>query len=238
MKYKNKKNEIEKYQYIISTMSITMSSTSQYRDLNEFLAKHSAKEEHNKDVKYTHSRIPGGELHRRSGSYIIPKEECVKTLYTKNDISDVGITGIYTSHCNTLGGIIKFTPEFFIKTNGFPNNYWGWGVEDKALQNRAEYMYHNITINKNILNNDENRFNYFTIKNDIDDRQHDNLGHKTSFEYGEFNNLSDENKLIHIMKSGLNNLDYKIISREYIKNDEHNENIENIENIERIKVCI
>ena len=51
-----------------------MSTAAQYRDLNEFLAKHSAKEEHNKDVKYTHSRIPGGELNIRSGSYVIPKE--------------------------------------------------------------------------------------------------------------------------------------------------------------------
>jgi P4 family phage/plasmid primase-like protien len=75
VKYKNKKNEIEKYQYIISTMSIIMSTTSNYRDLNEFLAKHSAKEENAPDLKCTHTRIPGGELHIRSGSYIIPKEE-------------------------------------------------------------------------------------------------------------------------------------------------------------------
>ena len=178
---------------------------------------------------------------------IIPKEECVKTLYTKTDISGSGITGIYTSQCNTLGGIIKFTSDFFIKTNGFPNNYWGWGVEDKALQNRAEYMYHNITINKNILNNDTNRFNYFTIKNDIDDRQHDNLGHKTSFEYSEFNNLTHEKKLLHIMTSGLNNLEYKIISREYIIDDrDDRDDIDDIDDrddrdnstIERIKVSI
>ena len=173
---------------------------------------------------------------------IIPTEKCVIELYTKtdiSDISDIGVTGIYTSHCNTLGGIIKFTPEFFIKTNGFPNNYWGWGVEDKAFQNRSEYMYDNINIKKNILNNDTNRFNFFTIKNDIDDREHDNLGSKTNFEYGEFNNLSHENKLIHIMKSGLNNLDYKIISREHIRDDEHNEKInEHNDNIERIKVSI
>jgi hypothetical protein len=165
---------------------------------------------------------------------IIPNEECVKTLYTKTDISC--ITGIYTSSCNTLGGIIKFTPECFIKSNGFPNNYWGWGVEDKVLQNRVEYM--NININKNILTNDINRFNYFTIKNDIDDRHYDNLDHKTSFEYTEFNNLTTENKLIHIMKSGLNNLEYKIISREYIRDDRDDKDDRDNVTIERIKVSI
>ena len=51
--------------------------------------------------------------------------------------------------------------------NGFPNTYWGWGVEDKALQNRAET--YDKTISKNILNNDPQRFNFFSIKNDISD---------------------------------------------------------------------
>ena len=155
---------------------------------------------------------------------IYPNENCVKLLYTKN--SDNIITGIYTSHCNTLGGIIKFTPSIFLKINGFPNNFWGWGVEDKALQNRTTFM--NISINTNILNNNSNRFNYFTIKNDIDDRHKNNtFQFNTNFEYNIFNTLSSENKHKHIMSSGLNNLEYKIISRE-----------NKADNIEIIKVSI
>jgi hypothetical protein len=146
---------------------------------------------------------------------VSPNELCVQTLYTKTSTIENGIIGIYNSYCNTLGGIIKFTPDIFLKINGFPNNFWGWGVEDKVLQNRVQFM--NITIHKNILSNDTNRFNYFTIKNDIDDRYKDNLfDSKTDFEYNKFNSCSNEFKYKHIMSSGLNNLIYKIINRENV----------------------
>ena len=35
-----------------------------------------------------------------------------------------------------IGGIISFNKEKYIKINGFPNNFWGWGGEDDALYNR------------------------------------------------------------------------------------------------------
>ena len=54
-------------------MNEIMSNTSQFKDLNEFLAKHSAK--NIKDQSYTHGRIPNEELKIWGGSYIIPKEE-------------------------------------------------------------------------------------------------------------------------------------------------------------------
>ena len=155
---------------------------------------------------------------------IYPNEKCIKEIYTKEEYNN--IVGIYTSDCNTLGGIIKFTTNNFEKLNGFPNNFWGWGVEDKALQNRVEYM--KIQVNKTILKNDKNRFDYFTIKNDVDDRLMDTFfNDKTHFEYNIFNTLIDSIKINYIMNSGLNNLTYKIISRETIN-----------ENIEIIKVSI
>jgi len=155
---------------------------------------------------------------------VYPNDKCVKDLYTKE--TDNNIIGIYTSKHNTLGGIIKFTTNNFEKINGFPNNFWGWGVEDKALQNRVDYM--KIQVHKNILNNDENRFDYFSIKNDINDRHMDKLfNSKTHFEYDIFNTLIDSLKFQYIMKSGLNTLEYKILSNEYIN-----------ENIKIIKVSI
>ena len=60
---------------------------------------------------------------------------CQRIIYKRKDNN---IIGIYTSKHNTLGGIIKFTTNNFEKINGFPNNFWGWGVEDKALQNRVD----------------------------------------------------------------------------------------------------
>jgi P4 family phage/plasmid primase-like protien len=59
-------------------MNNNMISTSQFKDLNEFLAKHSAKNE-NGQVS-THTRIPDKELNIYGGSYIIPKEE-LTTFY-------------------------------------------------------------------------------------------------------------------------------------------------------------
>jgi len=78
----SKKNEIEKSYYIISTMNYTMTASSQFTDLKEFLAKHSAKSVTNNTgtVNITHTRIPDKELNIYPGSYIIPREE-LETFY-------------------------------------------------------------------------------------------------------------------------------------------------------------
>jgi P4 family phage/plasmid primase-like protien len=59
-----------------------MSSSSQFKDLNEFLAKHSAKNitNNNGTVNITHTRIPDKELNIYAGAYIIPREE-LDTFY-------------------------------------------------------------------------------------------------------------------------------------------------------------
>jgi P4 family phage/plasmid primase-like protien len=56
-----------------------MLESSQFKDLNEFLAKHNAKNE--KGLTITHTRIPDKELGIYAGSYIIPKEE-LQTFYS------------------------------------------------------------------------------------------------------------------------------------------------------------
>ena len=35
-----------------------------------------------------------------------------------------------------LGGVISVNKKDFIKANGYPNNFWGWGGEDNALNRR------------------------------------------------------------------------------------------------------
>ena len=50
-----------------------MTTSSQFKDLTEFLAKHSAKND--KGQPCTHTRIPDKDLNIYAGSYIIPKEE-------------------------------------------------------------------------------------------------------------------------------------------------------------------
>lgn len=51
-----------------------MTSSSRFKDLQEFLAKHNAKNETG-NLGLTHTRIPSKELNIYGGSYIIPKEE-------------------------------------------------------------------------------------------------------------------------------------------------------------------
>jgi len=51
-----------------------MTSSSRFKDLQEFLAKHNAKND-NGNLGLTHTRIPAKELNIYGGSYIIPKEE-------------------------------------------------------------------------------------------------------------------------------------------------------------------
>ena len=53
-----------------------MESSSQFKDLKEFLAKHSAKNSTNSAAgSHTHTRIPDKDLNIYPGSYIIPKED-------------------------------------------------------------------------------------------------------------------------------------------------------------------
>lgn len=43
----------------------------------------------------------------------------------------------YNESSNYFGGIVAFTRQQFIKVNGFPNNFWGWGGEDNELYSRV-----------------------------------------------------------------------------------------------------
>jgi P4 family phage/plasmid primase-like protien len=63
-------------------MTTNMNSSSHFKDLNEFLAKHSAKNEQKvgESISFTHTRIGDKELNIYAGSYIIPNEE-LQTFY-------------------------------------------------------------------------------------------------------------------------------------------------------------
>lgn len=39
-----------------------------------------------------------------------------------------------------FGGVSALTPTHYLKMNGFPNNYWGWGGEDDDIGARWEYL--------------------------------------------------------------------------------------------------
>lgn len=145
---------------------------------------------------------------------INPTIKCIEKYYTK-DVDDNNILGIYTSIHNTLGGIIKGKDEVFQKINGFPNDVWGWGAEDKALQNRAEYYNINKITN---LKNDKKYPLYFLRFDDIKDQNLINHPKNRHQHYVLFNRYNDKQKKDNILSSGLNNIQYEILERKNIHN--------------------
>lgn len=38
-----------------------------------------------------------------------------------------------------FGGVSALTPDQYLKMNGFPNEYWGWGGEDDDIAARSDF---------------------------------------------------------------------------------------------------
>lgn len=138
-----------------------------------------------------------------------PTKKFITEYYTKR-VNRGHVLGLYTSQHDTLGGIIKINDFDIQKINGFPNNIWGWGCEDKALQNRTEYF--DIIKTTSLMNN-KNHPEYLVRFNDINDREFKN--HKTNHHkhYLLFKKLNKKQQLQVIMSSGINNLKYTIIEK-------------------------
>lgn len=127
-------------------------------------------------------------------------------------VKDGEFLGIY-SDGETLGGVVKFTGSTFNKINGFPNDYWGWGHEDKELQNRAEHF--NCKIEKLIKFHEyEKKKLYFKIFED--DHIREECG-KWYDSYRHFNKLSVNDQKNNINSNGLNTLKYKILKESNLK---------------------
>lgn len=132
-----------------------------------------------------------------------------------------GVLGLCCSPCNTLGGVVKIPGKFFTKVGGFPNNFWGWGVEDKAFQNRVEFF--NIPIKKIILRNRPG----FTENFDFDEKKFESK--KDSFryfynyriQYEKWASLSEARQMRIVNSSGLKNLNFRIIKQNFYKDFDH-----------------
>ena len=146
---------------------------------------------------------------------IIPSEKIVKEIYTseKHDIFR-----IKSAHIESLGGVIKVKNDVIIKINGFPNNIWGWGIEDRALYFRCKIM--SVKINSSKIED-------FTFLKHKSNRTHLFSGEKKKISDSWRNNyiktLSNSERTDHVMNNGINNLDYKISERYFL-----NKNIKNI----------
>lgn len=148
-----------------------------------------------------------------SGNYFLhdidtlPISDVSQSRYTLDCCEE--IIGIYNSVCDTLGGIVKISGSMFVQMNGFPNNYFGWGVEDKALQNRANA--YNFPINKLLLN-DESGCAHFKISASPAVQRPANLAARTMYEYSLFPQYSPEEQDSLIVINGLNTCKFDVVS--------------------------
>ncbi len=138
-----------------------------------------------------------------------PIKKEIIDLY-KEKINDNVFMGIY-SDGRTLGGIVKFKGSTFEKVNGFPNDYWGWGHEDKDLSNRAEH--YNCVIERKIKYEDKNKGEYLKIFEDNHIRE--DCG-KWGLAYGIWDRVPIEKKEMYIKQNGLSTIQYNIVSEEQI----------------------
>ena len=116
---------------------------------------------------------------------------------------------------------MKIPMHHFKTANGFPNNFWGWGVEDKAFQNRIEFS--NLKIKKSILRNRGDFTKYFKSDESDHSRKKDSWKYNTKHKlhYEKWNKLSSKRRKNLISFSGINNLKYKIIENRNTENYDH-----------------
>lgn len=138
-----------------------------------------------------------------------PTKKCIEDVYSK----EVDILKIKTPHSSSLGCIVKFSHDAFVKVNGFPNYIWGWGIEDRALYYRCYIKHLTIT-------DEHGNYPFKTM-------QHTSNAHKYTGEKSRISDiwskphidkLNDEQKEELIMNSGLNTLEYNILERKMIHN--------------------
>ena len=138
---------------------------------------------------------------------INPTRDLVKSVYTKEDID---IYRIYSAHDSSLGGIIKVKHNLLFDINGFPNNIWGWGIEDRALYHRC--CIKNINITRNSMQNFNIRPHITNAGKYIGEKRR--ISDMWSNKY--ISQLNEQQKEEMIMSSGLNNVKYTILERKMI----------------------
>ena len=130
-------------------------------------------------------------------------------LYNK-EVNDNEILAIYSDE-NTLGGICKIKGSTLKTINGFPNDFWGWGCEDKDLLNRA--LFYNIKIERVLGFYLKDRDKYLNIHLDEHIRE---PNEKHRFCYNIWNYLEDKHQKNYIENNGLSCLNYEIIKEEIL----------------------
>lgn len=148
-----------------------------------------------------------------------PNENAITKYYSNKNYN---IVRIFNPHNLSLGCISKLSNNSIKNINGFPNNIWGWGIEDRALFYRVKIMNESISP----LFNDRKSFKTLSHKSNAETY----IGDKkiiSDLENEIYKCNDKQRQLNHIMTSGLNNLEYTVLERNNLE-----------ENVEWIKVSI
>ena len=154
--------------------------------------------------------------------------EYYKNIVNFYNNKDYDILRIHSGHPTSLGGVIKFKCETFKNINGFPNNIWGWGLEDEALFTRAMLNNCNIS-NYTDLNISKNYFKFLPHVSSFRNKNYQNDIYNNHFETNSSciwrwqtdinpDNLTNERKNDILLTNGINDITYEIINKEVINN--------------------
>ena len=119
-----------------------------------------------------------------------------------------------------LGGVISVNTEDFKKSNGYPNNFWGWGGEDNAL---------NFRFKNNNIRIDKTNSPIIDLENLSIEKKLEDLKARKNKEQRKWEKLKEDKEDNNWKKNGLNDIKklYKIIEEKSIS-----------ENITHIKVFL
>lgn len=145
---------------------------------------------------------------------IEPTIEAIKQFYL-HETKDIDVYGIYSDKSCSLGGIIKINSELYFKANGHHNKIWGWGFEDFDFKNRINHCKGKIQF-LNYRNNDDTNKYFKNLNSFSSKRKIENFNIKKRFFLYTFSKMSDVNKNTFIYSSGVNNLNYTMISNNSI----------------------
>jgi len=84
---------------------------------------------------------------------LLPSKDLAEEYFripTDNPIHIARVWSRYNKNPKYFGGIVSFSEEMFVRINGFPNNFWGWGGEDDEMYKRIE----EVSLNFHVLTND------------------------------------------------------------------------------------
>ena len=162
---------------------------------------------------------------------LIPSHDLIHSyLEYPNDVIHLGNQGtrynLSGTDKNFLGGVISLNKKDFIKCNGFPNNFWGWGGEDNVLQKRLKRKKINILKPKHSVIDLEEK----TIDEKMEHLKKDKLKEmrkiekvkedKKIWKTNGLSNLNDSYEVIHESKyHDLENVDHLIVKLLIGEND-------------------